>query len=252
MKPAQVALMRQLAAEGASRKECAARLGVCYATIHHACHRYVIKFKRGDLTVGKPDERSSTMAALYEEGFTLQQIGDRYGVTRERVRQLIKKRHGMTCADGGQHKRAEDKRRSRADRLDAQTLQKHGCTWEQYKGLLAIGRGVGSRERTPVGAFTRQRTNAKVRGIEWTLTLWQWWNLWQASGCWDKRGRGTGYMMCRVGDAGSYEMGNVYIATGVHNAKIQPNNPYRKGHPDYPEAIARLSEKIKQGQRAAA
>lgn len=38
-----------------------------------------------------PPERSVEMARLYvEQGLTLQEIGDRYGITRERVRQLIK------------------------------------------------------------------------------------------------------------------------------------------------------------------
>ena len=35
------------------------------------------------------DIRTRRMARLYEQGMTLQQIGDEYGITRERVRQIL-------------------------------------------------------------------------------------------------------------------------------------------------------------------
>lgn len=50
------------------------------------------------------DEREIEMTILYKEGKTLQEIGDLYGITRERVRQLLK-RHGITGSDGGLSKR---------------------------------------------------------------------------------------------------------------------------------------------------
>lgn len=50
------------------------------------------------------------------------------------------------------------------------------------------------------------------------LTLDQWKQIWFASGKWDQRGRGADkYCMCRIGDAGAYEMGNVFIELGAKN-----------------------------------
>lgn len=71
--------------------------------------------------------------------------------------------------------------------------------------------------------------------------VWEWWTIWQMSGRWEERGRGHGYMMCRKGDVGPYALGNVVIATGDFNAAIQPNNPYRKGHPQFNEMMERLA-----------
>jgi hypothetical protein len=55
--------------------------------------------------------------------------------------------------------------------------------------------------------------------IGWELNLWQWWSIWQRSGKWEQRGRGSRYGMCRFNDTGPYASGNVYIATCVDNTK---------------------------------
>lgn len=48
----------------------------------------------------KSDERADRMALMYRQGVTLAKIGNQYGLTRERVRQIIGKT-GITAAEGG-------------------------------------------------------------------------------------------------------------------------------------------------------
>lgn len=60
---------------------------------------------------------------------------------------------------------------------------------------------------------------AKFRKIEWLLTYEEWLQIWNDSGRWDQRGRGTGkYCMSRVGDTGPYSKDNVYINECVMNS----------------------------------
>ncbi len=66
--------------------------------------------------------------------------------------------------------------------------------------------------------YTQQKSNAKQRGVEFLLTFEEWKAIWLESGRWDKRGRGRGkYCMCRIGDAGPYAAGNVFIALNEKN-----------------------------------
>lgn len=74
------------------------------------------------------------------------------------------------------------------------------------------------RKKTPRERFLGQRYHAARRGIPFLLSFEDWWSIWQASGKWEQRGRRSGqYQMCRKGDAGAYEKGNVYIATCFDN-----------------------------------
>lgn len=62
--------------------------------------------------VGEHDDRALQMAHAYGHGATLEQIGDRWGVTRERVRQIINADSGYTAPELAQHRRlkaAEEK-----------------------------------------------------------------------------------------------------------------------------------------------
>lgn len=232
--------VRAAAAEGLTRKQAVERFGVCYSTIHRLANEYGIHFPRSG--TGPADaERATAMEAMYRGGKTLAEIGTLYGVTRERVRQILSRHQRMTADEGGQAFKARINREKSRVKKEALCQERYGCSLAERRMLLRIGRemvkdGCG-RYRTPTYAFTSQRSNAKARGIDWSMTLLDWWRVWEASGKWAERGRGQGFMMCRFGDAGAYEIGNVYIATGVHNGTVQPNNPYRKGHPRHAEVM---------------
>ncbi len=65
---------------------------------------------------------------------------------------------------------------------------------------------------TPKGKFSVQKRKAKSRGIDWYLTFDQWWDIWEKSGQWDRRGDKAGqYCMSRFNDTGPYIENNVYI-----------------------------------------
>ena len=69
-------------------------------------------------------------------------------------------------------------------------------------------------------AYTQQKSNSKQRGIGFVLTFDEWKQIWIESDKWDQRGRGAEkYCMCRIGDVGCYEVGNVFIGLGGHNVR---------------------------------
>lgn len=233
--------IRECAEAGMTRQEAAERLGLAVRQVGTVARQYGLPFRHASAKVS--DERVDAMASMFRAGKTLEEIGTLYGITRERVRQLIKKYHGMTGKDGGHLSLVKAKKAKRKADRDAKFLESHGCTFDQYKSVRDLGRAImeaGCKlSRTPIGAFSNQRENANKRGIEWSLKFWDWWTLWVESGKWELRGRQKGcYVMCRYGDAGPYAIGNVYIASVAHNLSIQPNNPYRKGHPDFEKAMA--------------
>lgn len=235
----------ELVAQGKTRHECAADLDLPYHTVASIGRSLGLTFAkewRGQKGPADTD-RAVVMEGMYRAGKTLQQIGDIYGVTRERVRQVLSKYQGVSCADGGLHVRALKNREKQIAERERKCFEKRGCSLEQYRYLKSL--------RRPTLAFSSQRNCARQRGIVWSLKLWEWWQIWQQSGHWTERGRGTGYMMCRFADAGAYEVGNVYIATGVHNGKVQPNNPYRKSHPDFTQTMAALKARRQPLQEAA-
>lgn len=212
---------------GMTQVEAARALGVPPSLVCRYAKNEGIKFAyRGRGAVAKgPDERSEAMRVLYKAGYTLQQIGDQYGLTRERVRQLLTKHYGFKQEDGGQAEQSRRKSANRRAERESACLLRFGCSLAQLHKVRAIGSkmmkaGVG-RARTPIGAFKSQKNNAKTRGIGWELNFWQWWTVWQTSGHWESRGRGQGYVMCRKGDEGPYAVGNVFIAPATENSSVK-------------------------------
>jgi hypothetical protein len=68
--------------------------------------------------------------------------------------------------------------------------------------------------------YSQHKRSAKQRGIEFRLTFEEWWKLWEPH--WENRGSGHEQLvMCRFGDKGGYEVGNVRIATVRENAKTR-------------------------------
>lgn len=175
--------------------------------------------------------RAEEMAEKYMEGATLQEIGDYYGITRERVRQLLKKELGMNGSHGGVSLRAIEKREAAARRRDQKCIRRHGLPYGEIKAIKA------EHGYAPFAAYTQQRNNARIRGIDWLLTFAEWWGVWSRSGKWSDRGRGRGkYVMARHGDSGPYQLGNVKI---VH---FEDNNR---------EYIRRYWKDVRNGKRSA-
>lgn len=156
-----------------------------------------------------PDPRAAEMAALFKSGKTHAEIGVQYRICDERVRQLLKRWHGLTHNDGGRVAAAIARR---AKAKDDASIIRWGCTYAQYAAIRAL--------KGPMRSYCNQRNSAGQRGIGWELNLWQWWTLWQDSGHWSKRGSGgDDYVMCRNGDVGPYAVGNVYFATSRENVQ---------------------------------
>lgn len=233
MKPEREAAIRECCKAGFTRHETAELLSLHYLTIHVTAHRLGLTFKRtyrvGDAKKQARDIRASKWRDLYLTGLTLEQIGAADGVTRERVRQVITKYYGPLARLGGQSVSARKNKAIRAAAFDATSRKRNGCSMDQYRELRRISKRMmaegGTYFRTPLGAYSMQRRNARERGIPWNFNRWTWWQCWLESGKWDQRGRTVdAYVMARFGDTGSYSPDNVYITTASDNCtQIKPN-----------------------------
>jgi hypothetical protein len=205
--------LRTLAERGLTLAQTAKETGLSYTSVVKYSIEHDITFKR-QMMAPRPGTlaRAQDMRQRYEDGETLEQIGQRYNLTRERVRQILTKSFGTTGRDGGQAEQARSKRREFHKKRDARSMKTWGCTYRQYCSLLR-------RPDRPTYAYWAQVKNAQKRKIAWELSLWQWWKIWEQSGHWAERGRGHGYCMCRLNDVGPYSVDNVYIATGSDNMK---------------------------------
>lgn len=150
--------------------------------------------------------RWTRMADLFRGGHTVQEIADKFGVSKQRVGKCLSIL-GVTRRDGGKHLRAMKNERERSVARDMRYLARHGCTYKQYMSV----RGHATH------LYNVQRVNAAQRGVEWGFNFWEWWQVWERSGKWRFRGRGQGWVMCRKGDVGPYSVSNVFIAPARHN-----------------------------------
>jgi hypothetical protein len=131
-------------------------------------------------------------------------------MTRERVRQLIA-RHGASRTSGGRHRVLAERLAAKQASAEARCFARWGCSLADLREMRAAG--------VP-RAYGNQREAAKARGIEWRLSMIQWWRLWKQSGRWEQRGRKTGqFVMSRINDSGPYEIGNVHVQTCNENGR---------------------------------
>jgi hypothetical protein len=162
-------------------------------------------------------EKHNTITALFKQGKTVAEIAEIYSVTRQRISQILVAR-GVSKTEGGKHLQLVARRLATKLKIERKHLEKWGCTAEQFKAVRG-DRKLGSK--SPYQAFHNQLQSAFCRNVPWKLNFWQWWQIWEESGKWEERGRGTsGYCMCRNGDEGAYEQGNVYIGTVIHNSTL--------------------------------
>jgi hypothetical protein len=76
---------------GETAPELAKRFGCGTDAVYYALRRLDVKRRHRGRGKKEPGAREIDMAELYRGGATLQGIGDKYGITRERVRQLLAK-----------------------------------------------------------------------------------------------------------------------------------------------------------------
>jgi hypothetical protein len=157
---------------------------------------------------------------MFKDGWTLQRIGERFGVSRERVRQILRKR-GVAVATGGAKVRSQKRARELREAVLARRVwrvhQAWGLNLEQYDEIAAKY-GKATELRSPFTKYKNQRSAANERKIKWAFTFTEWWKIWQDSGKWPLRGhRATNYVMARFNDVGPYSASNVEIITAHKN-----------------------------------
>ena len=170
-------------------------------------------------------QRHQEIAEKYESGMTLAEVGAVYGVSRERVRQIVSGL-GIEKTEGGAAIRSFLTTQNRVDALKKSAAKtesicfaRWGMNMEQYRAHVSKY-GNTANKTSPLHKYAQQRNNAKTRGVEWNFTFADWWKEWLDSGKWDQRGLGDGlYVMARHGDSGAYSAGNVYICTQSQNSK---------------------------------
>ncbi len=184
--------------------------------------------------------------AMYRKGDTLEKIGIHFKVTRERVRQVLRK-HGILADEDGQAIRSFIKITNRVgtekqlqERRERAVRKRWGLSLDNYLAMCNEY-GTTSVSTSPFYKFKQQKASANARGIDWKLNFAEWWEIWTESGKWLQRGRGHGkYVMSRFGDSGAYAIGNVAIIEADQNGRdtYLVKQPYRSS-----KGVLRRSER---------
>jgi len=96
-----------------------------------------------------------------------------------------------------------------------------------------------------IALYNTHKISARKRGIEFLLTLDEWYNWWLSNGI-DKNGpsqkqlgipRKDTLCMCRFNDVGPYALDNIYCATASQNVKDMPRRFSIKRKVSTPQGI---------------
>jgi len=147
---------------------------------------------------------------LYKSGATLKEIGEKFGVTRQRINQILSQ-SGVKASDGGKFVSSAANRAANEEKRKSNKFsERHGLTKEEW--LEAKNSGL-------LMAYRSQKRNAGTRGIQWLFAFKEWQAIWVDSGKLEQRGRfGDGYCMSRKNDDGPYAPWNVEIKTIRENS----------------------------------
>lgn len=154
---------------------------------------------------------------------TLQEIGNVFGICRERVRQITSWEFGIDKIEGGGAIKCFLGKREKAEKKAAHRSAREQRFFDKWRVTEEFAKSISDLKLSnwshPIRLFERQRQNAKNRGVGWDMTFKQWWDIWQESGHWHERGRrADGYVMGRYGDSDGYTPDNVYICTLRQNS----------------------------------
>ncbi len=149
----------------------------------------------------KHQKRIQKIAQHYLAGKTCAAIAENVGVTAERVRQILRGL-GIKRQQGGVSLRT----RRRMQAQEAEKLRKferlarryYHCTNEEVEAVIRAWRALSAAHRklphwahrSPLHRFRVFHASLKNRHRTVTLTLPEWWALWEESGHWTTYGRG--------------------------------------------------------------
>lgn len=223
--------MGEMYRSGKTQPEVAAAFGVTASCVCVALKGLGVPVHAGPGRVGNfkrsvPADAHPAMVEMYKSGKSLEEIGAEYGVSRERVRQILTAL-GVGRMDGGSTMKCLAKITDKVEAIRARNERREvywrgiwGMSLADYQAHVAeYGSTVDST--SPMCRYKQQRSNAKKRGIAWNFTFPEWWGVWQESGKWDQRAlTKDGYVMARWGDGDApYSVDTVYICTQSQNAK---------------------------------
>lgn len=212
-----VALMVE---QGLTTRQIVTSLGCCFASVSKYMRKHGLKARH---PATAPKSRDDKILSMHRQGVNMTKIASQMDITRERVRQILKK-HGITGREAEAAKKVKKTESKQAAR-EARCLAKHGMTLAAYAAAVKAGHAASYRS---------QKNAANARGIEWALSFAEWLAIWEQSGKLDLRGRGVGYyVMSRVCDSGGYVFGNVHIQLSTENNRefITKNRGKRNVNP---------------------
>lgn len=151
------------------------------------------------------DARSENMKDMFLAGATMQDIGIKYGLTRERVRQILRRKYQITGIDGGESEIARRRLAAVDAKKDVYSQKRWGCSYAEYVAIL-------HHPDKPTYFYTSDKRNWNRLYGHCDITLWQWWGLWQNSGHWsDRVAYPRRYRVSLVDPSGRCAINNVEI-----------------------------------------
>ena len=177
--------------------------------------------------------RAEKIISLYKQGNTMESIGSELGITRERVRQILRERN-IDRKEGGQHVRALKNQAAQEERRRERRDKKAMRYWGVKDDVLDF---LKRNNPDDVREFEQQRHNALSRGIEWGLSITNWIELWDESGKKSLRGRGSDkYVLTRQKAKGPFTKENCFITKLHESSRNFINNQFHGIDYDPPEA----------------
>lgn len=168
------------------------------------------------------EQRNKQWIRLFVGGMTLQEVGERYNVTRERVRQVLAK-HGLGRRDGGAAVRGMVRRNMLAAKRNHRVLNRTGMFLSEFQ--KAQRRLVHGEKPYTVFMQFRSKTRRYHPDVAFTLTFGEWFELWSRSGKLGRHGRGKGkYVLARKSGDGPFSYENMEIIKFTHIRSRERNN----------------------------
>lgn len=122
----------------------------------------------------------------FKAGKTTTALAKELDVTYQAIHRILKK-NNLSRASGGKSKTVADRREKEAN-APSPISDRHGCSTEQWDMLRAMDEDY---KKTPLAVFNTWKNNFQNINpeVEFSLTLWEWWLLWEESGRWAQRAR---------------------------------------------------------------